>query len=138
MDVALQQSQPYAGLFGSIFSNSADSPAVIEDIGLLNVKVTGGIPWWAGWLGILEVVGSACSYVTGAVSGTGSNIGGLVGFSNGEISESYSTAAVEDTDRAPAESAVGGLVGFQQRGNQRKLRHWPVHGAIALSAGWPE
>ena len=111
MDVALQQSQPYAGLFGSIFSNSADSPAVIEDIGLLNVEVTGG-SHVGGLVGYIRSGRVSRSYVTGAVSGTGSNIGGLVGLSSGEISESYSTAAVEDTDRAPAESAVGGLVGF--------------------------
>ena len=110
MDVALQQSQSYAGLFGSIFSSSADSPAVIEDIGLLNVEVTGG-SHVGGLVGYIRSGRVSRSYVTGAVSGTGSNIGGLVGVSNGEISESYSTAAVEDTDRATAESAVGGLVG---------------------------
>ena len=112
MDVARQQSQSYAGLFGSISGYSADSPAVIEDIGLLNVEVT-GVYNVGGLVGSISSIAQVSrSYVTGAVSGTGSHIGGLVGYSTGEISESYSTAAVEDTDRATAESAVGGLVGY--------------------------
>ena len=112
MDLALQQIQSNAGLFGSVRSNNADKPAVIKDIGLLNVEVT-GVSNVGGLVGSISVGQVSRSYVTGAVSGTGSNIGGLVGYSAGEITESYSTAAVEDTDGASrGVSAVGGLIGY--------------------------
>ena len=128
INVALQQSRSHAGLFGSVQGYNADNPAVIEDIELLNVEVTGEYNV-GGLVGSISVGQVSRSYVTGAVSGTGSNIGGLVGYSTGEITESYSTAAVEDTDGASrGVSAVGGLIGYSYRGNQRKLRHWPGQG----------
>ena len=114
MDLAFQQIQSNAGLFGSIRGNTAN-PAVIKDIGLLNVEVT-GVYNVGGLVGSISVGQVSRSYVTGAVSGTGSNIGGLVGYSTGEITESYSTAAVEDTDGASrGVSAVGGLIGSSNR-----------------------
>ena len=111
INVALQPNRSFAGLFGSVRGYNADKPAVIEDIGLLNVEVT-GVSNVGGLVGSISVGQVSRSYVTGAVSGTGSNIGGLVGYSTGEITESYSTAAVEDTDGASRVSAVGGLIGY--------------------------
>ena len=113
MDVTLQQSRNYTGLFGQLSSSSPNSPAVIEDIGLLDVDVA-GLSFVGGLVGYNGGQVSR-SYVTGAVSGSGSLIGGLVGFNGGKITGSYSTAAVEDTEGATAESNVGGLVGRNGR-----------------------
>ena len=91
------------GLFGAIHITSR-----IESIGVTNAKVSG-----RRYAGILagsnygEVV--AC-YTTGAVTGTKTSTGGLVGWSKGTISTSYSTASVSGM------SEVGGLVGFVHSG----------------------
>ena len=111
INVALQSNRSSAGLFGYVRGYNADNPAVIKDIGLLNVEVT-GVSNVGGLVGSISVGQVSRSHVTGAVSGTQSYIGGLVGYSTGEITESYSTAAVEDTDGARGVSAVGGLIGY--------------------------
>ncbi len=87
------------GLFGS-----TDATARLESVGLRNARVAG-----SGVVGILageahgDVVGC---YATGtAGSPTTPTVGGLVGQLRGEITASYSTAAVDGSDQ------IGGLVG---------------------------
>ena len=46
------------------------------------------------------------TYATGSVTGTGRNVGGLVGYTSGTITASYAAGAVSG-----AGSNVGGLVG---------------------------
>jgi hypothetical protein len=114
------------GLFGYV-----DEGGRIEDIGIMNIAVTGN-----------ESVGSLAganfgtvnnSYSTGSVSG-GTYVGGLVGGSNGTVSNSYSTGSVTgnnltgglvggnggavsnsySTGNVTGEQVVGGLVGGNQ------------------------
>ena len=116
MDVTLQTQQTSAGLFGS-----TDGSAVVRDIGLLNVEVSGvsNVGGLVGW----NNGQVSYSNVTGTVSGTGDDIGGLVGENrnDGTISLSYATAEVTgagaDSDR------VGGLVGWN--GGTRSPRATP-------------
>ena len=103
MDVTLQTNQENAGLFGWI-----DSSAVIRDVGLLDVEVT-GVSRVGGLVGRNK--GQVrYSYATGTVSGTGSLVGGLVGRNEGTVSQSYSTAGV--TGSGANSDEVGGLVGW--------------------------
>ena len=87
------------GLFGS-----TDATSRLESVGLRNARVAG-----SGVVGILageahgKVVGC---YATGtAGSPTTPTVGGLVGQLRGEITASYSAAAVDGSDQ------IGGLVG---------------------------
>ena len=87
------------GLFGS-----TDTTSRLESVGLRNARVAG-----SGVVGILageahgKVVGC---YATGtAGSPTTPTVGGLVGQLRGEITASYSAAAVDGSDQ------IGGLVG---------------------------
>ena len=103
-NMTLNSSAAYQGLFGYVANT-----ARIESLGVINANVTGT----NGEVGILigsnwgEVV--AC-YTTGSVTGTGSlaiRYGGLVGWSVGSISSSYSTASVS------AQEDTGGLLGVK-------------------------
>ena len=72
-----------------------------------NMKRVGGLVgnlYWQSTPSALVVA----SYATGAVSG-GSDVGGLVGRSNGEVRASYATGAVS------GDSNVGGLIGNDQQ-----------------------
>ena len=72
-----------------------------------NLKRVGGLVGNLYW----ETIPSAlvvASYATGAVSG-GSDVGGLIGRSNGEVRASYATGAVS------GDSNVGGLIGNDQQ-----------------------
>ena len=83
----------YVGLFGYT--------------GLLSVSVVGG-KWVGGLVGINNGMITA-TYTTGSVTGTGGNVGGLVGYNRdrgGTITASYAAGAVSG-----AGSNVGGLVG---------------------------
>ena len=104
MDATLSN-QSSIGLFGSI-----QGSAVIRDIGLLNVEVT-GMNWMGGLVGYNygEV---SHSYATGTVSGVGISIGGLVGGNTGTVSHSYATGTV--TSSGSHSSGTGGLVGYNQ------------------------
>ena len=138
LDVNLQSNQDNAGLFGSVGGS-----AVIKNIGLLNVDVSGvrNVGGLVGQTGVErsmsndEVVAVQSqishSYVTGTVKGTGSYIGGLVGENVGTVSQSHSAADVSGGDSG---NTIGGLVGYstQQRSRPRprvqpndnpKLRH---------------
>ena len=92
------------GLFGSIHST-----ARIEYVGVVGANVTAG-----SFVGIL--VGSsygpiAAVFTTGQVRGT-TYVGGVVGWSQGLVTASYSTASATAT----AAGRAGGLVGRMQTG----------------------
>ena len=94
------------GLFGAL-----NGGASIRDVGLVGGSV-------AGLSSVGELVGYnggsiLQSYATGAVSGTGADIGGLVGFNNfgASIAQSYSTGTVTGPG-----SHMGGLLGFNNSG----------------------
>ena len=89
------------GLFGYVQGGR------IETLGVTNASVSSttdvGILAGSNWATIV-----AC-YVSGKVQGLGTNtyIGGMVGYSGGTVSTSYSTAYVNGRFR------VGGLIGYQ-------------------------
>ena len=92
------------GLFGYVQGGR------IETLGVTNASVSStthvGILAGSNWATIV-----AC-YVSGKVQGLGTNtyIGGMVGYSGGTVSTSYSTAYVNGRHR------VGGLIGYQHNG----------------------
>ena len=61
------------------------------------------------------------SYSTGVVSGTGNEIGGLVGHSEGSIIASYSSADV--SGNGTGSSIIGGLTGVASRGSSIKASY---------------
>jgi len=91
------------GLFGRV-----GSEGVVENAGLENVNIYGGINYAGGLVGVNDGTMSNC-FSTGTVSGSGSGygaVGGLAGINNnGTITNSYSTGSVSGT------RYVGGLVG---------------------------
>jgi len=88
--------------------SSTGSGAIIKNVGLVDVKITGsGYPGGSNYIGGLAGgnVGTITnSYVTGSVSGD-LRIGGLVGENSGTITNSYTTASVTGVYH------VGGLAG---------------------------
>ena len=96
------------GLFGWI-----DSSAIIRNVGLLNVEVTGDsdVGGLVGW----NQGSVSRSYVTGGVRGSAGEIGGLVGENHGYVSLSYSKATVSGTT-ARSGKGIGGLVGSNHGG----------------------
>jgi len=94
-----RSSQDYVGLFGYTSTN-----AVIENVGLVNVNVSGG--YYVGGLVGWDVGAVSDSYVTGDVSGRW-RVGGLIGhIQSGMVNNSYATGNVSGSD-----GCVGGLVG---------------------------
>jgi filamentous hemagglutinin family protein len=93
-------SDDYIGLFGLL-----DTGAIVENVGLSNVQVSGDFEV-GGLVGGSDGL-VTYAYTTGMVTaGTdGSFVGGLVGGSSGVISNAYSTAAVSGNN------FVGGLLG---------------------------
>jgi filamentous hemagglutinin family protein len=87
----------YVGMFGGC------GAAVIENVGMVNVNITGGFQTG----GLVAHTGGTISrcYTTGTVTGTDNTVGGLVGLSAGTTINSYSTAAVSGN------TFVGGLIG---------------------------
>ena len=91
----------HVGFFGSIAGR-------IDNIRLEDVRVTGGTNT-AGLAGVsLGTINNA--YVSGTISGTDDNVGGLVGYnSEGDgITNSYTIVTVSGND------SIGGLVGYNQ------------------------
>ena len=95
----------YVGLFGRI-----DSSAEVENVGVINVNMTGSIRV-GGLVGENYNGNISNSYSTGNVTGDKWYVGGLVGSNYGTVSNSYSTGNVT------GESYVGGLVGSNIYGN---------------------
>jgi len=88
----------YAGLFGVLFDGE------VLNVGLSGVTVDGGL-YVGGLVGRQEKGLISRSFIENSkISGT-ADVGGLVGYSNGEVVDSYSLADVKSTIFA------GGLVG---------------------------
>ena len=89
----------HIGLFGFVSGSTAE----LRNLGMVDVKVTGGygVGGLVGWIDDGMVSGS---YATGAVTGD-NYVGGLVGDNSGDISNSYATGSVTGNED------VGGLVG---------------------------
>ena len=107
----IDRNSSFAGLFGYIQGGGA----TFTDIGLIDINISAG--QYAGGLLGYAYNGSTLTitgcYTTGSITNvsgafTTSNTGGLAGyiFSNGTISNSYSSATVTGTS-----SGVGGLIG---------------------------
>ncbi len=113
-----------AGSGAGMFAATSNT-AVIRNLGLTNVSVTGGN-------NVGALVGSNGgqifnSYTTGTVSGSGSWVGGLVGSNQGQITNSYSRAAVSGGD------VVGGLVGSNWSSGTISYSH--AHGDVVSPGG---
>ena len=98
------------GFFGEIESNGS-----VKNLGLLGVNVTGNIS--TGGLagankGIIEYCFTSGS---GKIEGYGSNSGGLCGYNEGTVSDSYSNLVILQTYNTNS-VAIGGLVGFNYNG----------------------
>ena len=92
------------GASGGLFGGLA-SPAVVRNLGVLDVNITGSGDCVGGVVGWNHSSVTNC-YSTGTVSGT-SNVGGLVGSNyDGNVTQCYSAGAVSGTG-----GYVGGLVG---------------------------
>lgn len=93
----------YQGLFGAAI-------VVIDSLGIVDAEITGNgsVGCLSGNIGQASTV--RYSFSTGKVTGTGSCVGGLVGYVStaGKTSNCYSKASVDGTQ------GVGGLVGFLQ------------------------
>ncbi|ACF13999.1 hypothetical protein Ctha_1540 [Chloroherpeton thalassium ATCC 35110] len=104
-----RSSSDYVGLFGL-----ANAGVTIKNLGVTNVNIhgKGSTAGLAGYF-ISGAVVVNC-YVTGEVTGSGSNVGGLIGFAGGgsylHVQDSYATCKVTSSG-----SNVGGLVGFSQK-----------------------
>ena len=88
----------YVGLFGIVYTGGG-----IEDIGVVNVNVTGNSSV-GGLVGVnLGTVSN--SYSSSNVNGESAEVGGLVGLNGGTVSNSHSSGSVT------GQGHVGGLVG---------------------------
>jgi len=95
----------YIGLFGYLYGGQ------IMNLGVENTDIAGG-GYVGGLVGRNEDGGTITDcYATGTVSGSGSCVGGLCGYSAGTISTCYATGAVSGTGYY-----VGGLIGYKYRG----------------------
>jgi hypothetical protein len=81
---------------------SVDEGGIIKDVGVVNATVTGG--WMVGGLVGWNEYTVSNSYSSGNVNG-GAVVGGLMGANDGTVSDSYSSGNVTGED------GVGGLVG---------------------------
>lgn len=99
---------PSSDSIGFFTSNSG----TVKDLGVENVNVTGSN--FVGGLAGSNRGNIMNSYTTGAVSGGGQNVGGLVGYNwdDGTIKNSHATGAVYGGG-----DSVGGLVGWNYGGH---------------------
>ncbi|WP_345191287.1 beta strand repeat-containing protein, partial [Gluconacetobacter tumulicola] len=122
----------YVGLFGTISSSG-----VVENIGVVGVNVTGGNG--SGYLGGLAGVNYGTirgAYTAGTVSGSGSDLGGLVGMNArqsgstaGTITNSSSAANV--TGSGTYGTDIGGLVGI----NEATISSSVASGSVSAGSG---
>ena len=108
-----------------LFEYVSPGSAKLRNIGLLEVKVTGGLR-----LGPLVGINRgdiSGSYATGSVTGT-NPVGGLVGINVGNISGSYATVAVTGN------SFLGGLVGSNEGDISNSYATGTVTGTLASSS----
>jgi hypothetical protein len=85
------------------------SGAQVKDLGVVDINATGSGSYIGGLVGYSSGGTVTQCYSTGAVSG-GSLVGGLVGENGGAVTNCYSTGAVS------GDGAVGGLVGLNSGG----------------------
>jgi hypothetical protein len=96
----------YLGLFGEL-----GYKAVINDLGVVDVNITGSGGYIGGLAGYNVSGYVADCYSTGVVSGR-SSVGGLIGYNDrAEVARCYSTSVVRGT-----EWYVGGLMGYSWNG----------------------
>jgi len=123
-NLTISSSDPEVGLFGTLNAYRVSFHlygSLVTNLGLVGGTVTGSGATDVGALAGSIFSGDVFSpfpggirnvYATGAVSGDGSTVGGLVGLSYGNVYNSYATGAV--TGNA---YSVGGLVGDSEAGN---------------------
>ncbi|NMM26791.1 MAG: filamentous hemagglutinin N-terminal domain-containing protein, partial [Glaciimonas sp.] len=100
----------------------SSSTSVIRNVGLVGGSVAGGTGNYVGGLVGYNQGTISNSYATGGVSsGSGYYVGGLVGYNTGTISNSYATGGVS----SGSGSSVGGLVGSN---------HGPVNNSYATGS----
>ena len=104
-----------------LFSRT-ESSAKIANLGLLDVNIK-GLSTAGGLTGRNDGSIIINSYATGAISGSGSNVGGLAGLNNGTITNSYAMVS------SGSGSARGGLVGS----NNSTIRNSYATGTISGS-----
>ena len=110
----------HAGLFSEL-----GGTGVIRSVGLLSPTVTSSASGTTASAGPLAGQAAAssvirASYVSGGtvtVSGNSANGGGLVGYSRGAISASYTTANVVIGGSSPTNVFVGGFAGWTRTGS---------------------
>jgi hypothetical protein len=118
----------YVGLFGIVYTGGG-----IEDIGVVNVTVTGNSS--VGGLVGVNVGTVSKSYSSGSVNGASAEVGGLVGLNGGNVSNSYSTGSVT------GQGHVGGLVGgngatvSNSYSTGNVTGHYGVGGLVGASSG---
>jgi Secretion system C-terminal sorting domain/The GLUG motif len=97
-------STAFTGLFGYALNGT------IENLGVINVDITGGSSHTGGLVGVADYITVSNSYSTGSVNGC-TNTGGLVGmnYASSTISNSYSTGSV--TRSSGTETSFGGFCG---------------------------
>jgi len=108
-------STDYAGLFGYVIGN-------ISNLGLIDVNITGS-SYVGGLVGELDIGTVFNCYSTGNVTGSGKDIGGLVGDLYGSISDSYSTVNV----------IGGGVTVYNLGGLVGAVEYWGGYGLATIS-----
>ncbi len=91
----------YIGLFGHVYDDAELRNINLHDV---NIKGHSRVGALAGQISSSSIIKS-CS-VSGSVEGTGSWVGGLVGYNAGTITNSYATGSVKGSYN------VGGLAGY--------------------------
>jgi hypothetical protein len=89
----------YMGFFGNVSGEIRNLGIV--DVNIYGRQIVGGV---AGFVTV-DGVAENC-YSTGVIRAAGDNLGGVVGYLNGYVLKSYSTAELDGTQ------SVGGVVGF--------------------------
>ncbi|MDR1810514.1 MAG: hypothetical protein LBR34_08980 [Prevotella sp.] len=128
----------FCGFFGKLLNK-----AVVKNLGLENVNITGGNP--VGGLsatmygneadmdGSLEAVTIEKVFVTGSVKGIG-HVGGIVGRCNNNptniLSNCYSNCDVEVTEAASPDAIAGGIVGCMKSGRGLKISNCYAAGTV--------
>ncbi len=104
-----RSSTDYIGLFG--YADDASVPCTIENLGLVNVSITGNY-YVGGLIGRTSYVAVTNCYVTGSVSGSGTEIGGLIGYQYEEtISRCFTDVSVNGGG-----DYTGGVIGYLEGG----------------------
>ncbi len=117
-----------AGLFAEIGSGGT-----VRDIGLLNVDITGGIQGYTGALAAQNYGTIFGSFASGGsvTAGGASDVGGLVGYNDGNLAESFASDSVQGSSN----SYLGGLVGYNVGPISQSYASGPVTGTKVSAIG---